>query len=87
MQERNVPFFHKVGKPLRVVENRERVLARERQRNVFAAGLFDLCCQSSPFARDQCGRSRARQRFGDLDGRLLAASGVETRHDLQNGYL
>ena len=70
----------KLCKALRVSENGQRVLACKRQTNEFAAGVFETPYESSALGSHQGFRARGGQRFGDLDGRLLAAPGFEARH-------
>jgi hypothetical protein len=57
------------------------------KRGDFAAGPGDGGCHPAPFGGNEGGGAGAGKRFGDLDGRLLAAPGIEARHGLQYGHL
>src|SRR5262245_5294016 len=55
--------------------------------NDLAAAIGDGGCQSVAFGGNESRGAHTRERLRDLDGRLLAASGIEARHDLQYGRL
>ena len=87
MDEIDAAFLDQLREPARIGENGERVLARDGKRNDLAAGIGDGGCQSASFGGNESRGACARKRLRDLDGRLLAASGIEARHDLQYGHL
>jgi hypothetical protein len=87
MHEVDVAILDQMLEPAGIGEKSERVLARHGKLDDLAAGLNDGGCHAAPFSGDEGSRTGAGERFGDLDGRLLTASGIEARHDLQYGHL
>ncbi len=87
MDEIDAALLDQLREPARIGKNRERVLARDGQGNDLAAGIGNGGCQSPSFGGNESRSAHARERLRDLDGRLLAASGIEARHDLQYGHL
>ncbi len=70
---------------LGIGENGERILARDGERDDLAARARDGGRHAAARGDDEGRGAGARERLGDLDGRLLASSGIEARHDLQYG--
>ncbi len=87
MHEIDATLLDEPREPPRIGKDGERVLARHGKRDDLAAGLSDGGCHPAAFGGNEGGRASAGERFGDLDGRLLAAPGIEARHDLQDGHL
>ena len=85
MHERDIALLDEAFEPLGVGKHGERILARHGQRDDLAAGLGHGICHAAPCGGNEGLGPGPGQRFGDLDGRLLAAAGVEARHDLQYG--
>ncbi len=87
MHQRHVSLLDEPGQPSRIGEHGHGILARHGQCDDFAAGLRQGRCHPAPFGGNEGGGAGARERLGDLDGRLLAAPGLEPGNGLQDGYL
>src|SRR5680860_448054 len=87
MKKRDVARFDDLRQPACIGQNGDGVLARHRQGDDLAAGVRDSGCHTPPFGGNQGLRAGAGERLRDFDGRLLAAPGIEPRHDLQYGHL
>ena len=72
---------------LGIGENGERILARDGENDDLSSRARDRRRHAAARGGDQGRGTGARECFGDLDGRLLASSGIEARHDLQYGDL
>ena len=72
-------------KALGIGENGKRILARDGEGDDLSSRAGDSGGHAAARGGDEGGCTRARERLGDLDGRLLAPSGIEARHDLQYG--
>jgi hypothetical protein len=53
----------------------------------FAASSSDSSCHPAPFSGNESRSTGTRQRLRDLNRALLAASGIEARHNLQDGHV
>ncbi len=83
----NIALGDELGQVSRIGQHGHGIFARHRQRDDFSSGTGDGLRQAPAFRHNDRASPGADQRLGDFDGRLLAAPGLEARHDLQYGHL
>ncbi len=86
MNERDVPLRDELGEFCRVLEDRQRVLGRDRHPDQFGAGPLQLAFEPSALAQDKRAPAFIHQCPGNVDGRAFRAAAIERGHDLKHGW-